>query len=659
MKKFVFPLLICLTTTVTATNPQFEQRKTDFIDSALTHFNGNAIIFQAFRDSVVDQATLDTLLARIPTRTVADFDIVRLIRVLFLSNGEYDAQILPVLNQLPFWLNKGDITRGYWSENHMCMWMSSNWLLHEKYGNVIDENLDYRLRHYLRLKIKYGFYEYFSGNYYPFTFCGLSNLADFAQDQEIKNLATKAAQRLLKDIMVVTTDLGVYSPTTSRGFYDLYDTAYGHNHSNLTYLLTGFGPHPAELSHSGPFLATTTIDLDDVIDSWKPHIDSSFTIGHSIDSGFVINDSLTDTDRILFQWSSGTYFPPQTAQETAQLLHDSDLWDHVDFTRLKPLSFNPIEDFPQIAEDLSVASKSSVYAGQDLVVFKNNSISLCSTQNYWKGKLGYQQFPCVANLGTTAVIPSSGPATSDWDSRPRNNAHEHLPYVSQTKNVALVMYRPEEKPNWLGYLNPETSLFWNENDYDEIVLDSLWLIGKHNESYVAVKRACTDTINGVLGCEMTYGDAQSWAIVIGDSSMYGNFENFKNVIQQASHEEVWYYDTLNGESVFYAKIIVDGITIDHAWGVKEPLVGLEETNPLNNEFLLFPNPTKELVRVNLSNANLEYSTITVVNLLGEVIFQKKLNNHSTTINTAFWEKGIYLVTADTNKGRITKKLIKQ
>ncbi|MGL1549022.1 hypothetical protein ACSTJL_23695, partial [Vibrio parahaemolyticus] len=71
--------------------------------------------------------------------------------------------------------------------------MSSDWLMHERYGRRVDPSLHNRLQHYLELKVKYGYYEFFSSVYGPYCLSGILNLVDFAQDPVIKDLAIKAA----------------------------------------------------------------------------------------------------------------------------------------------------------------------------------------------------------------------------------------------------------------------------------------------------------------------------------------------------------------------------------------------------------------------------------------------------------------------------------
>lgn len=403
-------LLCGMPTAVRAQNPAFEARRMAYNDSSMVHFGSSAICIQAYKGVPVDQPTLSSITSTITTNTVVDFNIVQLVRVLFLSNGQYDAQLLPALNSVPYFINNYDTIRNFWSENHMIMWASSDWLLHEKYGRPVDATLHDRLLHYLQLKNQYGFYEFNSSTYAPYALSGILNLADFAADSVIKSLATSAAAKLLKEeILLYTNDQGVFFPPAGRNYYSKYDTPYEQNHNNLIWLLTGLGPMPTGASHCGAFLSTSTLPVDDIIQSWSPDVDTSYFNGHTLDSGFTINSSMSHVDRIVFQWSSGAYFHPDVALETGYLVQDSNMWNHVDFTTIKTLTdFFPVDSFGVVAGRLGFMSKSSVISGERLSVFKRGGVTLASARDFWPGKVGYQQFPWMANAGRSAVFTASG-----------------------------------------------------------------------------------------------------------------------------------------------------------------------------------------------------------------------------------------------------------
>jgi hypothetical protein len=665
MKKFYFLLLIAFSYygRSVANNPDYEARRTAYIAKALQNLNNDALTIQAYAGVPVDQSLLVPMLDRLRINMDVDFDIVKLIRILEFSHGEYDSQIVPLLDSIPFWLYKNEKLRVYWSENHMIMWMSSDWLMHEKYGRTIDSTLDKRLRHYLRLKIQYGFYEFFSTVYNPYCLSGLLNLADFAQDAEIKSLATQAAQRLLKEMLIPTTDIGVLFPAAGRNYHGKYQQPYNQNHSNLIYLLKGFGDVPGGASHAGGFLCTSSIPVDDIINSWTPNIDSVYHIGHTLQQGLVINQDMSANDRVIFQWSSGAYFHPDVAYSSAKLISEYNLWDHSEFSDFRSFAGLPISLAQPIADIASPISKSSVICGENVAVFKNKSVSLSSIQDFWKGKVGYQEFPVAAAVGKTAVYTSSGKVNPDWGNHTDLHANEHLPYVAQKKNVALVMYRPEKALAIFGHKDLNVALHFTESDFDEVREDGAWLLGRQGTSYVAVRRNCTDIINTVRACDNP--DGQTWVIVVGNSDLHGSFDNFQSIIEQSAYEERWYFNLPTFQWVYYAKIIVDGKTIEYAWngdifsGPTRTTTGI--INRTNTGTLkVYPNPVQDKLTMDLGAFYNHAAAIQVSNLAGERVYEyttDRLTAPSFSIDTNTWAEGMYILTADGNGQHFTQKII--
>lgn len=654
-KFWLFLACSCISTT-SAFSQSFELRRAQYIDSALANPNNHAVTIQAYEGVAVDQQTLDEIYAEIQTRSTIDFAIVQLIRVMMLSNGAFDTEMIPVLNSVPYWINHSDTVRGYWSENHMIMWMSSDWIIHEYTGRPADATLEQRLKHYLNLKIDYGFYEYFSSTYAPYCLSGMLNLADFAQDQEIKNLAIAASKRLMKDLLMVTNDQGVFHPVAGRNYPGKYLNPHGQNHSSLIWLLTGLGPAPSKASHCGGFLASTSVDFSEASDTWTNELDTVYHIGHSLEEGFVINENLSPLDRTIFQWSSGAYFNPEVITETVSLLVDSNMWHHVDFDLLLPLAGFPIASYPSMSEGLSVASKSSLNSQVDIAIFKNRSVTLCSNQDFWKGKLGYQQWPVCASSGTSAVYTASGTVEPDWRDRTSTNANYHLPYVEQSHNVSLVMYRPESMSPILPFGDQDVALHWLDTVFDEMVEDDLWLIGREDNGYVAVRRSCTDMVDGVRACATDGG--QTWVYVVGNEHMYGSFSNFQDAVAQSQFTETWNINA-NGDSVYYASIEMDSIIIEHYW---QPLVntGIKESVSDKSAFPLWPNPATENVTIGLESFKNEIE-ISVVNNLGQIIFSEATSatQNQFLLPAANWANGLYSVIVRDEERVATQRFVKQ
>ena len=669
MKKFylllsIIGLLTFSNKTQAANDSIYEKRRNAYIDTALAHPNNQSITLQAYRGVPVDTGTLNGILNSITTDGTIDFKIVQLMRVLYLSNGQYDTIIKRALDKVPFWLTNNEVLRDYWSENHMSQWITSDFLRHERYHMPFDARMDYRVRHYLRLKIQYGFYEFLSTDYNPYCLSGLLNLADFAQDAEVKSLATQAATRLLKDQLYTATNNGTTYPTAGRNYYGKYEEPYGQNYNNLIYLLTGFGEAPDGASHAGGFLASSSIPVDPIINSWTPSIDTTLIIGHTLDAGFVINDSLDPVDKVIFQWSSGAYFHPEVCQASAKLLSDSNMWNHTDFSTFSVFRLTPPDQFPALATSLSYASESSVICNDTVAIFKRNGVTLSSVRNFWPGKWGYEQIPCVANAGSSAVFTASGNILADFESRNATNENNDLPYVRQKSNVALLMYRPDINLPNIGQKHPEVSLHWIDSTFSEIRNDSLWLLGRQGGNYVGVRRGCLDVVNTLRAC--TTKNGQTWVIMVGDSTMYGSFDNFQAVIDSSKFSENWTLNSSTQQWTYSAQIIVDTISIAYDWKGDSTLVGkttaVEDIVAANQSLHIYPNPATNQVKVDLSAFANQAVTLRVVNMLGQELYHETLTDagfSQKVINTNSWADGVYLISVETTNELVTEKLVKK
>ncbi|MFN8281693.1 MAG: T9SS type A sorting domain-containing protein [Chitinophagales bacterium] len=652
-------------TNVLANDPVYIQRQQSYINVALTNTNSDVITIQAYKGIPVDSSILNTILRNLLAKSTADFDIVKLIRVLEFSHGEYDSLILPVLRTIPFWLESNETNREYWSENHMIMWMSSDWLLHEKYGKVIDSTLEKRLRHYLHLKVDYGFYEFFSSVYAPYCLSGLLNLADFSQDAEIKDLAAQASQKLLKEFMTLSNDKGVFFPASGRNYPGKFETAYGQNHNNLIYLLTGKGEIPFSASHAGSFLATSALEVSDVTNSWSSVLNVTFTLGHTLQDGISnINNTQSPKDKVIFQWSSGAYFDPLVATSTFQLVKDLNLWGHFEFADFAQFSFLPSSLAPVAAELASSISKSSGLYNPTIKVFKNKSVTLSSIQDFWKGKVGYQEWPVVVNAGTSAVYTLSGKPDVNFAARAESHINTHLPYVQQKDNVALVMYRPEKGLALFGYKGEklDVAFHWQNDKFDEIREDGNWILGREGNGYVAVRRSCTGEINGVRACDNP--DGQTWVYMVGNSDMYGSFDAFEQKILQSVYEEKWYFNTPTLQWVYYAKIVVDGKTLEYAWNgdiFSGPTrVTAIKTNKNDVSTAVYPNPAKDNFTVDVSAFRNQKILVRIVNINGEEVYNEIVENNNAdtkNIEASNWSAGMYFILVESEKDKSVQKVM--
>ena len=76
---------------------------------------------------------------------------------------------------------------------------------------------------------------------------------------------------------------------------------------------------------------------------------------------------------------------------------------------------------------------------------------------------------------------------------------------------------------------------------------------------------------------------------------------------------------------------------------------------LNNIIDIFPNPTSDIVNIYIDNY--ERSIINIYTLDGKMLKKLEPNMNNTLINTSSWDKGVYLIKIQNQKGISTHKLI--
>ncbi len=664
-----------------------DSRASDLLNMEATGSNGiNRLIAQSYNDQPYDRPEIiDNILLGLPCSRNVDFRITELVRFLFISDGDFEDEILAVVDTFDFWLNYGEDNQQYWSENHMIMWMTANWLLHERYGWEARETLRQNLVHYLNLKIDYGFYEYFSSIYYPFTITALLNLVDFVEDSEIKMLAERVVTRILKDLLLIVNNQGAYYPTAGRNDMGKYIRK---NHlRDIIYLLTGIGEVPSGLGNAGMAISTSDFDFSEISNSWSPEVNTTLNYGHPLSKAKQIHAGIEFRDRVIFQWSSGAYFHPTTASDTWLLLRSLNLWGHYEFQSFAFAQILP-PSLGNLFGKISASISRSSYIGKvDIDIFKDDGVVLTSSQDMWKGRKGYQIYPIAATIEDICVFPRSGPIQR-WESVPSRTSNTHLPYVDQDENVALIMYRPNfDLPLFGGTDEFGVSLLWEDDNFDEVRTFDNWILGKKEDSYVAVKKHCGNNISktieecrtevvragpvcndsiiseteicetfpvDVQACEDS--DGQTWAIVVGNVDMHGSFDDFEEVIAAAEYEERWYFDRGKFQWVYYGKINVDGKFIDYHWRgsfLNGPDDGNADNNSeLNRELVseaenidVFPNPAINTFTLDLSQYEKDVHTVEIIDMSGRVMFKQStsFNDPSISVRSDNWEKGTYTI----------------
>ncbi|MBL6874051.1 MAG: T9SS type A sorting domain-containing protein [Flavobacteriales bacterium] len=83
----------------------------------------------------------------------------------------------------------------------------------------------------------------------------------------------------------------------------------------------------------------------------------------------------------------------------------------------------------------------------------------------------------------------------------------------------------------------------------------------------------------------------------------------------------------------------------------------------SNKMLVYPNPTQGILNIEFNNFDNRYTSLTIVNILGDEVYKEKLDNtsikYSNQLDLSEYSNGIYFVKFSSIEKVITKKLILQ
>lgn len=427
----------------------------------------------------------------------ADFSIIILIRLLYLSNKEskhHDlvcSKIDAALSTYSFWpstvenmVRMDDFC--FWSENHILMLLSSYHLYHQwlKKHRPIDcvscdnatatpnnnmASLEEKLLiSYLNGHVEMnGVYEVLSHVYLPFSFSSLLNLYDFSDDMLISHHAKSIADIITEQLLLCTTSSGVCSFSASnRAFKRTRLHAFGHNVNQLTLLITGKSPdsvHPSQLSD---FLLTTKWrPSDKTIERFEFSGFIQVKMNHTIKdikNTYVIEADVNPIELMPFYWSAGLITHPDYIGSTKQYQskkkqkHNMMLW---------PLRFTGVES---ILNHYTHFSCGQCYLGNILNVYKDGNVCLSSFECFNDRCMNFQQLPWCLNFNSIPVWSQAGVGGESVAKFDVINTHS--PCIKQVNNVLVLSYMTPASLRTVvmsRLFDHKVRFFWPSSYFDE------------------------------------------------------------------------------------------------------------------------------------------------------------------------------------------------
>ncbi len=86
-------------------------------------------------------------------------------------------------------------------------------------------------------------------------------------------------------------------------------------------------------------------------------------------------------------------------------------------------------------------------------------------------------------------------------------------------------------------------------------------------------------------------------------------------------------------------------------------VGIKDGKNQEVRLKVYPNPAIEMVNVEVSLVKETKATITIENMLGQVVYTSEIKHQKSEINISTFVSGVYFVKVNTGKGVVVEKII--
>jgi hypothetical protein len=551
----------------------------------------------AFFEATLDAAPTNTYseIIRVergvaPDESKIQFDLDRLIRpedtsdfklpgLLWMLYRQADSELLSeeilsnaksTLLQHKFWpderLNEPGPTTDsmvYVTENHFILYASSAYLVGQLYPDEIFaasnetgvqkmETFRPRVMRWLELRYKSGFSEWLSNVYYDEDIPGLVALAEFAEDEEIRQLATMVLDLIYAD-MALNQFAGTFGSTHGRTYEDKMSGARDNTGSTFALLfgLNDFGPG----NMSSSMLALSTqyrpprVIYDMAHDSTRAEVENRQRMGIKLEEADTWGLDTTRFEDGMTFMTLEAYTHPLTIGLWVEMLNAYGWWDHDDYNLFAP--FRDVLENEIIRDAFAKEAEKDITRNMrpevNIYTYRTPDYMLSTAQDWRKGYGGDQQSIWQATLGFEAVAFTTHPGAERWDGpTPRYwTGYGTMPRSIQTKNVVISLYDVDTTamlyvPNQPLY----THAFLDRSKFDETSKERGWFFARQGEGYLALWASDRDADwqpnedpdRQDLGDHEIIADGEKtvWICELGSANDYDDYDAFKAAIAGAS-----------------------------------------------------------------------------------------------------------------------------
>lgn len=551
-----------------------------------------------FNEGAITEA-LDEMDGRLDT---SDFDLVAFARLLYLDNTYHGlpqalrASIEETLFGFRYWLSEpGSDKMCYWTENHQVLFHSGELLIGQLYPDQVFSNsgmtgaehvahAEPLLLRWLDFRGRIGFSEWHSNVYFNEDLPALLNLAEFAQNEEIRTKAAMVLDVLLID-MAANTYKGFFATTHGRTYANKYVDGLKDSTAPFVWLALGLGQTSDYGSFGAAFLATNEAYVPPpLLEEWANAIGSEYEHRQrdsiDVEEGPEWGVGYLDPLDIVFWAGASAILEPDVAYGFMQFLKKYSLWDGFlvgDIEEpykgmLQKMGDDP-ESIRNFSLELQVVSRGMTLGSANTYTYRTPHYQLSGVQDYKKGLWSAQTLSWIAVLDGDAFVISSLPGN------PKLIGGQEFgegwvggwqPRVTLHRSVGVIQYRTQEVPLFGEAFNTEfVRVLMRQIGFDEIVQTEPWVCGRKGEAYLCLASDIPLVFEDGDEDRLTAADHEvNLVIQMGSVEESGSFPDFVAQVTEAElefgEESVRFASPLEGlvEVGWDGPMTVAGVAVD-------------------------------------------------------------------------------------------------
>jgi len=474
----------------------------------------NRLLWKLENDEPIELADIKNIKAWVDGRyDCSDFRLQSITRILFdhgdKLSDEAHAELKQMLLGFKYWMDEpGRDGMCYWSENHQILFAASEYLAGTLYprdvfanngmtGEERKANARKRILTWLEQRWKYGFTEWYSNTYYVEDIAPLSNLIDFADDEEIVAKSKIILDLLLYDIASQSYK-GTFVTTSGRMYERGRKSGARAGTRAVTEALFGDGQALPGTGMDLNFLVINNYEVPEVIRAIGRHEETVIVkASNGLDISELAGEGLIgqENHQIMMQWAMEAFSNPEVIANTVEYVERNDMFPNAFLHAFKTVNYPVLkwlDLLPTVSRVLNPQSNGVAIQRANTYTYRTPHYSMYTAQGYHPGEYGSQHHVFGITLSEEVSLFHTNPAMLPGERGAIGNSpnywvgYGHLPHSVQDANVNLSIYSlPESKGLMEKRLIDYTHLYFPRELFDEVTLEGNRLFASYRGTHIA------------------------------------------------------------------------------------------------------------------------------------------------------------------------------